>query len=382
MRIYFIGQKGIPVIYGGVERHVDELATRLAQGDNEVFAYARSYYNPTKLTEYKGVKIITLPTIRTKHVDAIFHSLIATIHVLFKKVDVIHYHSIGPAFLAWIPRLFKPSAKVVFTFHCADYEHKKWGWFARMSLRLGEWIGCKYADEIITVSQGLQKYVKETYGRDAVYIPNGSADVTPETESDLLDEWDLKPKKYILVVSRLIRHKGIHYLIEAFNNIKTDQKLVIVGDSVFTDDYVKQLHSLAKGNDNIIFTGWQSGRTLSQLLSHATVFVQPSEQEGLSIALLEALQHSLPVIASNIPENEEVLKDKGLYFENKNSDDLADKLGYLLEQPKLLEEMAIKGKQMVRVDYNWDTIVKTTQELYEQDLNDDHDIVYRAAPSK
>ena len=168
MKIVMIGQKGIPALFGGVERHVEEVSYRLAEKKNyQVFVYTRSYYTPKKIKIYKKVKLINLPSITTKHLDAISHVFFSTLHAIFKvKPDVIHYHGVGPALCLWIPKLLNPRIKIVFTFHCRDYFHKKWNGFARLALKLGEIIGCYLADEIIAVSLEIQKYVKDNYKKE------------------------------------------------------------------------------------------------------------------------------------------------------------------------------------------------------------------------
>ena len=364
MKVFIIGQKGIPAISGGVERHVEELATRLVDEGHEVTVYCRKYYNPQNLKEYKGIRLITLPSMRTKHFDAVSHTLIASLDVLRRKADVVHYHSIGPAMLLWIPKIFKRSAKVVFTFHCADYNHRKWGKFAQNFLQIGERFGCYFADQIITVSQTLRHYVKDRYHKMATYIPNGAPQIEVNKNTNLIKQWGLENKNYILTVSRLVKHKGVHHLIEAYKKIKTDKKLVVVGSSAFTDEYVSHLHELAAGNENIIFTGQQTGETLEQLYSNAYTFVQPSESEGLSIALLEALQYELAVLSSDIPENKEVVRDVGFMFKNKSVADLKRKLSFLLDNPDYVENLGKRGREYVQTEYNWDKITKETSNLY------------------
>ena len=260
MKIAFIGQKGIPARNGGVERYVESLATNLVNLNQEVFVYNRNNYLPEKITEYKGVKIINLPSCHSKNLEAISHTFLACRHVLRHKVDIIHFQSIGPASLIWLIKLFKPKSVVIFTFHCQDYYHQKWGLFARLYLKFGEKIGCKFADEIITISKELTEYVKNKYQRDSIYIPNG-ADLVDKLEAQEIKHWGLEAKNYIVYIGRLVRHKDIHNLIIAYEKLKTDKKLVIVGEGAFTDDYVNELHTLAIGNENIIFTGNQDGKT-------------------------------------------------------------------------------------------------------------------------
>ena len=74
MKVAFIGQKGMPAVGGGVERYVEDLSIRLAEAGNEVTVYTRAYYTPAALREYSGVKLVSLPSIYTKHLDAITHS--------------------------------------------------------------------------------------------------------------------------------------------------------------------------------------------------------------------------------------------------------------------------------------------------------------------
>jgi glycosyltransferase involved in cell wall biosynthesis len=369
MKIAFIGQKGIPAKLGGVEKHVEEISTRLAQMGHEVFVYVRDNYTDKNLAEFRKVKLIHIPTISTKHLDAITHTLFSTLHALFHKYDVIHYQAIGPSFLSWIIRVFKPKTVLISTFHCQDYYHQKWGRFAQFSLKLGEYVTCKIPNKTITVSQELAKYALQKYGTRAVVIPNGaSVSFNPGTEQ--LGQWELKDKKYVLSVGRLIKHKGVHYLIEAWKQLEdtgkipNGMKLVIVGEGFHTDDYVKYLKTISEGRNNIIFTGSQTGKALEQIFSHAYLFVQPSEYEGLSIALLEAMGYSLAPVVSNIKENLEVIKGTGVAFKTKDVQDLKTKLAYLLNKPAEIERLGKMAKERVSLEYSWDSIVQKTEDVY------------------
>ena len=365
MSVYFIGQKGIPARGGGVERHVEELSTRLAAEGQEVFVYARKGYTKSDMNSYKGVNVLYTPTIYTKHLEAITHTFISILDLLRRKnVQIVHIHAIGPSLLIPLVRILKPRAKVISTIHCSDYNHQKWGSFARFSLRLGERIGATMSHLSITVSRGLKRHLERAYFASGVYIPNGVE--LPELSSDekLLEQWDLKPNQYIIAVSRLIRHKGLHYLIEAYQMLDTDKKLVIVGGSEYTDGYVEELRLRANDNPNIIFTGKQSGKSLQALFEHAYLFVQPSLYEGLSIALLEALSYKQAVLASDIPENLEVMKDIGFTFAAGDVQDLATKLDFLLVHPEIVKQYKELGRDHVAENYNWDTITQSTLAIY------------------
>lgn len=369
MRLIFIGQKGIPAKTGGVERHVESLAVNLAQQGQEVFVYAHKNYSPD-LKEYKGVRIISLPNLRGKNVEAITNTFLACFDLLRRKVDVINFQSIGPASLMWLARILKPRTPIVFTFHCQDYYHKKWGLFARWYLKFGERVGCLLADKIIVISQELQEYVLKTYHRQAVYIPNGAV-VSEKVPVRDIRRWGLEDQNYFVSVSRLVRHKGIQYLIAAYKQLKTDKKLVIVGDGSYTDDYVRELHKLAADDKNIIFTGNQSGLDLAELYSNAYAFVQPSESEGLSIALLEAMSYSLPCLASDIIANQEALGDTGFSFQNKDVDDLAAKLMWLLDNPVIANTKGQEAAARIKKEFSWPDISQKVLAVYESTKQSD-----------
>lgn len=369
MKIALIGQKGIPTKQGGIEKHVEELSQRLAGLGFAVYAYSRPHYTgrQEKSYQYNGVNIVNLPSLKTKHFDAITHTFISTIDALKKDYDIIHYHGVGPSLLSFIPRILKPKVKVIVTFHCIDRYHQKWGALARFMLALGERAACVFPHQTIVISKTLQKYCRYRFDHETVYIPNG---VNPATEENLeiLERFNLEPKNYIVAVSRLIRHKGIHTLIKAYNLVSEKKnslpKLVIVGDGSSTDDYVKEIKTLAQSNSNIIFAGLQSGSDLNALFKNAGLFVQPSEAEGLSIALLEGMAYGVPAIISNIEENQEPAENCALEFINKSVEDLADKLSYALDHPTEMAQLAKQAKLRTETEYDWDNIAKATGLIY------------------
>ncbi len=363
MRIAMLGQKGIPARSGGVERHVEELATRLVAEGHEVVVYCRKNYTGKTQKTMRGVELRYLPSIPTKHLDAITHTFLATLDILFRKVDVVHYHGIGPSTMLLLLRLLKPRTPIVVTFHSQDYFQRKWGVLARWYLRLGEFIACRFPNKTIAISQILKQHARSTYQGDAEYIPYG-AETQPLFSARAISAYGLKKGNYILALGRLVRHKGFHTLIEAYKTIQTNKKLVIVGGSVFTDDYVQELHGRAQGNTNIIFLGPKTGRVVQELYANAYLVAHPSESEGLSHVLLEALGHGKTVLASDIPEQREALEHLGFFFRNKSVTDCAAKLKFLLTHPELVGKKRSEAHTLITTKYNWDTIIKKTIAVY------------------
>ncbi|MBI4133731.1 glycosyltransferase family 4 protein [Candidatus Uhrbacteria bacterium] len=284
--------------------------------------------------------------------------------------DIYHYHGVGPSLVAWLPRLLRPRARVITTFHCIDRKHQKWGLLARIVLRIGEWASCRLPHRTIAVSRTLEEYCREVYETETSYIPNGVA-APARADTTLIKRFGLAPHRYIAMVSRLVRHKGAHHLIEAWNRLQVESplkidgiKLVIVGDSAFTDDYVAELKRRAAGDPSIVFTGYQSGAMLDALFANARFIVHPSESEGLPIAVLEAMSYGKTVLASDIPENMEVIASYGVPFRSGDAHDLKNKIGELVTAPGRLEELGAAGKEFVLTHYHWDDIALQVEKLY------------------
>ena len=372
MKVAMIGHKVVPSRRGGIENVLTTLCPLLVEEGIDVTCYNRSsdkveneYVGTVEKGKYKGVKIKKAFTLNVKGVSAMIASFTAAISAAFGKYDVVHFHGEGPCAAMWIPKLF--GKKCVATVHGLDWQREKWAkGFGSKYIKFGEKMLVKYADEVIVLSQSAKDYFKETYNRDTVIIHNGiNAPVYKDAEL-ITEKFGLEKDSYICIISRLTYEKGIHYLIDAYNSISTDKKLVIAGDTSDTDEYVKLLREKAKDNPNIIFTGFISSDTLYEMYSNAYAVTLPSDLEGMSLSLLEALAYENAVICSDIPENTLVAEDKALYFKKADISDLAQKLEYLCSNPDKVKELREGLKGFVAERYNWKDVAKNTASLYEK----------------
>ncbi len=365
MKIAMIGQKGIPSRAGGVEIHVEELAAGLAKAGVEVDVYCRKYYCKNRIKEHRGIHLVYIPTISTKHLDAIIYTFLATIVALGRGYDVFHYHACGPSSLCWIPKAF--GKKVVCTTHGFDWKRAKWGTIGQDYLKFGEKMIGKYADEIIVLNDPMKEYFQETYGRETTVIPNGVEAPALLDAEIIREKWGLEKGSYILFLGRLVPEKGIHYLIEAYQRLHTDKKLVIAGGSSHSDDYVERLAAMSIDNDNIIMTGFVSGKTLEELYSNAFLYVLPSDVEGLPISLLEAMSYKRCCLISDIKENITTSKDNAFSFKRGNIQDLYEKMKEIEALPgEELVRLGEQAGQYVVNTYRWENVVAKTMEGYEK----------------
>ncbi|MFC1641056.1 glycosyltransferase family 4 protein [Patescibacteria group bacterium] len=375
MKIAFLGQKGIPATYGGVERYVEELSTRLARRGHNVLVYTRPYYSPNTEKLYKGVHIQKIPTVQAKHLDTILHTFFSTLHLLFKKVDVIYVHSVGPALLIPVIRLLKPRAKVVSVFQCRDDLHAKWGGFASMILRLGAWMACKTPHATVTSSRELQAFAKNKYRVETVQIYNGVPRAKTPGSDMIQENYGLDPDSYFLVVSRLVEHKNIHRIIEDFKKISTDKKLVIAGGSAYTNKYEEELRELASDDDRIMLLGFVSGQPLWQLYQNCYTYIHASQSEGMPFSVLEAMSYGRGIIASDIQEHREALGQYGTYFNLKNSHDLIDKLDYAIANPEIMNSYGRELRERSTQLFDWDIITDEVEILFQEIISDKVDAI-------
>lgn len=375
MHIVMLGHKRIPSREGGVEIVVEELSTRMAKMGHDVTVYNRKgkhvsgireeRINTAKKFDYKGVKVRTVWTLPNKSLNAIVYSFLATWKAVFSRAEVIHFHAEGPC--SMIPLAKIGRKRCIATIHGLDWQRAKWGGFATRFLLFGEKMAAKYADEIIVLSKNVQTYFKETYGRETNYIPNGIG-VQKSILPDVISEkYGLGEREYYLFLARIVPEKGLHYLIDAYEKLNTDKKLVIAGGSSHTDEYLEQIQDRCKNNPDIIMTGFVQGKELRELFSNCYAYVLPSDVEGMPISLLEAMSFGCNCLVSDIPENLEVVKDYAYRFEKGNVNSLKEVMEQLDRVSE--EEWREKGraiKEYAGQNFGWTDVTARTIELYKQ----------------
>lgn len=369
LKIAMIGHKRIPSREGGVEIVVDELSTRLVKMGCRVDAYNRygkhtagKQFDQRRGRYYNGIRLITIPTPKSSSLNAIVYSFFAAVRALFGRYDVIHFHAEGPCIMLLIPKLF--GIRIVATIHGLDWQRSKWGNFASRMLKLGEKIAARYADEVIVLSRNMQEYFFENYGRQTHYIPNGIMRPQIRKAELIRERYGLEKDGYILFLARIVPEKGLHYLIEAFYQLKTDKKLVIAGGSSHSHAYMEQIRKMAAKDERILMTDFVHGQCLEELYSNAYLFVLPSDVEGMALTLLEAMSFGDCCLVSDIKENTEVVEEHAVTFRKGDVEDLKQKLSGLLDAPEQVEAIRRESQDFICSKYNWDDVVAETLKLY------------------
>ena len=402
MKIVVTGTRGIPNVMGGVETHCEELFPRIAAMGEDVTVIRRKSYVNDGLKEWKGVKLVDIETPKKKSFEAIIHTYRAINMAKKLGADILHIHAIGPALLTPYAKML--GMKVVFTHHGPDYDRDKWGKAAKMVLKMGERMGCMFADDVIVISDVIRNLIKEKYGRtkNVHLIYNGVSKPEICDYPEYFEELGIKKGRYILGMCRFVPEKNLHHLVEAFNIIKNEElrikkegsvqvneelkikkqdsaqaneelrikkessalanyelndvKLVLAGDTDFEDDYSRGLKEMARKN-GVVLTGFVKGRKLHSLLTNCMCYCLPSSHEGLPIALLEAMSYGVKVIVSDIPANLEVGLPQNDYFHVGNVDELANKLNDVMTHP-------VEHIEYDMTKYDWDKIAREVKEVY------------------
>ncbi len=358
MRIAFLGTRGVPARYSGFETFIEQLGVRLAARGHEVTVYNRAHF--AKLSEYRGMRVVTLPAVRTKHLETISHTLLSSLHALREKYDIAYYCIVGNSPLVFLPRI--TGSKTLINVDGADWQREKWGKTAAAYQRWTERIAPRSADVIIADSRVIQRRYQQEQGVDTVFAPYGGNIVTDEN-ADELTRWGLERRRYLLYVGRLVPENAIHLLIEAFRKVKTDMKLVIVGDTEYTTEYREQLHEMA--DPRVVFTGYAFGDAYKQLSRNCYLYVQPSAIEGTRPALLDQLGFGSAILSRDSGANSELLADYAVYFEGARSDeDLAAKLSALVADPRTVAALRQRAPERISGFYDWDRITSFYEDIF------------------
>lgn len=362
MNIALMGTRGIPANYSGFETFYENLGPRLAERGHRVTVYNRPHHvGHRDLRSYKGVRLVHMPSVATKHLDTISHTALSVLHGLTQRYDIAYICGVGNTPLAWVPRV--GGAKVLLNVDSADWKRAKWGRLASWYLRNTERFAARTANVIVADNRAIQERYRREYAADAVFVPYG-ANVIRNEATTALGPFGLTPRRYFLWVGRVVPEARIEEVIDAFKSLGAPGfKLVILGDAPFTDDYKAFLR--ARASDDVVFTGYQFGEVYQQLSCHAFAYVQPSPVSGTSPALLDQMAFGNAVIVRGTPTNSEVIADAGVaYAPSDPVSGLAEEMRRLVESPELVARLRREAVLRVQQAYSWDAITDQYEALF------------------
>ena len=357
-----LGTRGVPSVYGGFETCAEQLGVRLIERGHEVTVYSRPHFVDPRRKEYRGIRLVSVPTVHNKYLDTLAHVFLSSVHALGQRYDVCLYFIAGNSVVAWIPRL--AGTRTVINVDGLDWRREKWPGPAKRYLQMAERLTPRLANAALTDSRFVQRFYAEEYGARIAYIAYGS-DVEPAPPGETLAQWGLEPHRYILFVGRLVPENHPDHLLEAFRSLEDTHgmKCVMMGDASYADDYVSRVRGYA--SEDVVFTGYVYGEGYREITSNAFAFVLTSSASGTHPALLEAMGMGNCVVVNDTPENLEAMGGAGLsYRGEEGAASLTVVLERLLERPGMVEVYKQRAREHVRRHYSWDAITEQYLALF------------------
>jgi glycosyltransferase involved in cell wall biosynthesis len=359
MKLAILGTRGIPANYGGFETFAEELATRLAARGHDVTVYGRSnnIRYPEKI--YKGVRLVVLPTLGTKHLDTVTHTFFSVLHAVPQRFDCILLCNAANAIFALVPRL--TATPLALNLDGIERLRKKWGAVARAYYRISERLATIIPNLIVSDAEVIRSYYLKEYGAPSTMIAYG-AEYDRIESTAVLDQLGVRPREYFLYVSRLEPENNAHIVIEAFEKVETEKQLLIVGGAPYAHKYIERLK--ATRDPRIQFPGAIYGTGYRELQSHAYAYIQATEVGGTHPALIEAMGVGNCVIANDTPENREVLADAGIFF--RDAEELSRQIQLTLADQSLVTRFRACAQNRAKARYSWDAVTDAYEKLFRE----------------
>lgn len=356
----------------GIGNYIYNMAQQFIKIGHKVTIITRGGLHRTKEDYINGIQLFRVPFVLIYPFHIYMHSFF--VNRLFKtieyKFDILNVHT--P-----LPPLMKSKIPVVLTFHSPMLSG------ARVTpvtdiISLAIKFQSKYISyplelrlinnsTIITaVSKRVARELTE-YGpecRDITVIFNGvDENVFMPIPKD-------RSQKYILYTGRISYGKGLNELIDAAYNIhksRNDVQFLLAGDGPLLG-YLKKKVKEMDLEDTVIFLGHVGRDEIVSLYQNATIFIFPSYHEGLPGSLLEAMSCALPIIATNVPGNSELIEHNhnGILVPARDATGLSAALLQLLDDPKRQNQLGQNARTTIVERYSWNKIAKNILQCYEE----------------
>lgn len=360
LRVAIIGDRGIPARYGGFSTLVEEVSLRLVAGhDMDVTVYCRSNYYAERPATLGGVRLIYLPTVRSKHLESPLHSAVSILHAITQRFDALLVLDPGNAPLLlplWLLR--KPTA-----IHTdgLGWQRRKWGALASAYYRLSETLSCWLSTALVTDARAMQDYYLNSYGAQSAYIPYGSQVGAPADDS-FLARYGLQSQGYFVVVTRIEPDNNTDIIVREYRAAAPERPLVIVGGARFPGPFSRALEAQADEKVRFLGSVYDSG-VLNGLYAHALAYLHGHQVGGTNPSLLRAMQAGVACVAIDVVFNREVLSEGGLFFD-RDAGSLARILQDLERDPAAAAARGEQLRSRAESLFRWDAVAAAYADLF------------------
>jgi glycosyltransferase involved in cell wall biosynthesis len=369
MRLAVLGIRGIPGRYSGFETCAEQVSRRLVARGHQVTGFCRSMHYRDRPAQFEGVDLRYLSALAGKHSETISHSALSALFL--RGHDAVLCFGVGNAPV--VRGLEALGWNVVFNVDGADWARPKWGSRAAAYLRACEVMASRARGVVVADARTVQERYQRDFGRHTEFVPYG-ADPPADTGTDVLDELNLAPGRYLLFVGRLEPDNAPADFIEGHALAGLEIPAVIAGDATYGRDFVGGLR--ARASDQVVFAGFRFGRDYQQLTAHAGIFVHAAAVGGTHPVLLEQMAAGNCILARGTPSNREVLGDTAVYWDTPS--ELAAEIRDLWADPRRRESLGGAARVRQRGQYDWDIVADQYLTLAEDLRKDAHNLPRRA----
>lgn len=361
MKIALIGTRGVPANYGGFETFYEELGKRLVERGHDVTVYCRDSYYPEKLNLYLGMKLVYLPNLKKKSLDTLSHTFFSILHAIRQPYDVYMVCNAANSPVLVIPRLL--GKRIAINTDGLEWKRGKWGKIARFYYKLSERISTLLAQRVVADSRGIQDYYAEEYKTTTTFIPYG-AYLSESSNAELLQKFGLKPGEYFLQITRFEPENNPLLTIQAYKQLDTNKKLVIIGGVPYESEYSRKIAAEAAGHPNIILPGSiYDKELLNEIWCNSFAYIHGNEVGGTNPALLQTMASGCFTIAIDVSFSRDVLADSGIFF-RRNVQSLAEQMKWTLEHEKELKPYKIKAVDRIKLHYSWEKVTDDYERMF------------------
>jgi glycosyltransferase involved in cell wall biosynthesis len=359
MKLAILGSRGFPSTYGGYETLVRHLAPYLARAGHDVTVYCRTRDEGRRIWLTEGVRCIATPGRDTKSISTLSFGMTGTLDASFRRFDSILVLNNANGF--WFPALRAARTPFAVNTDGIEWERGKWSRLGRATFQAGAWMTARNATTLICDSKAIGDIWRERFGVDSTFIPYGAA-VLEDVGRDRLETLGLGNQPYLLVVARLAPENNVELTLDALDLLAGDAPpAVIIGSANFDSPIEARLRRM-EAEGRVLWPGHiDDQRLLEQLWAQSSVYVHGHSVGGTNPALLQALGAGAPTLALDTSFNAEVLP----YAEYRFSLDarvLADRIRSVVASRSLQEEMAERGRSIIRERYSWDDVCQAYME--------------------
>ena len=353
MKIAIIGSKGYPYVYGGYETFVAEVAPRLHAKGVEVHVYCHRQLFKEKPAIVNNIHLHYIPCINSKSLSQLSNSFLSTMHAVMQRYDMILYVNAANGLFGPITTLFRK--KTAINVDGIEWLRPKWKGLGAKVFHFSAKMATKWMNRIITDADAMRDVYLQKFQTDSTVIAYG-ANLRYSSNPSLIDQWNLKPNDYYLIVGRLIPDNNAVLIIEEFIKSNSRKKLVVVGDVPYNDAYAGHVKSIQ--DERLLFTGYVTDQAqLAELYHNCFAYFHGHEFGGTNPTLLKALAYGCCPVALDTVFSREVLKGDtyGLYF-TKQPGSLQQLVNQLEEDDATILDIKSRSRQRITEHYTWEKI--------------------------